>query len=93
MPVQGRRHRVPRRLRASRAAVAAEALDGPKLTIKVGFNYGPVVAEGGDVFGDTVNVCARLTTLAGPEQVLTTQRDASSALAGAARALPPAATR
>jgi adenylate cyclase len=55
-------------------ATAAEAHDGPKLTIKVGFNYGPVVTEGGDVFGDTVNVCARLATLAGPHQVLTTRQ-------------------
>jgi hypothetical protein len=42
--------------------------------IKVGFNYGPVVTENGDVFGDTVNVCARLVGLAGPHQVLTTQQ-------------------
>ena len=31
-----------------------------KLAIKVVFTWGPVVTEGGDVFGDTVNVCARL---------------------------------
>jgi adenylate cyclase len=55
------------------AAVAAEEGDGPKLTIKVGLNWGPVVTERGDVFGDTVNVCARLVSLAGPHQVLTTQ--------------------
>jgi len=45
----------------------------PRLSIKVGFNWGPVVTEGGDVFGDTMNVCARLVAVAGPEQVLTTQ--------------------
>ncbi|HWM43992.1 MAG TPA: adenylate/guanylate cyclase domain-containing protein [Burkholderiales bacterium] len=55
------------------AAVAAEAGAGPKLTIKVGLNWGPVVTERGDVFGDTVNVCARLVALAGPHQVLTTE--------------------
>ena len=55
------------------AAVAAEAGDGPKLAIKVGVNWGPVVTEGGDVFGDTVNVCARLVGLAAPHQVLTTR--------------------
>ena len=55
------------------AAVAAETGDGPKLAIKVGVTWGPVVTEGGDVFGDTVNVCARLVGLAGPHQVLTTQ--------------------
>ena len=55
------------------AASAADAGDGPKLAIKVAFNWGPVVTEGGDVFGDTVNVCARLAGLAGADQVLTTQ--------------------
>ena len=56
------------------AAVAAEAGDGPKLAIKVGVNWGPVVTEGGDVFGDTVNVCARLVAMANAGQVLTTQQ-------------------
>jgi adenylate cyclase len=54
-------------------AVSAEPGDGPKLTLKVCFNYGPVLTEGGDVFGDTVNVCARLVAVATPHQVLTTQ--------------------
>lgn len=43
-----------------------------KLEIRVGMNWGPVVAKGHDVFGDTVNVCARLQALANPGQVLTT---------------------
>jgi len=43
------------------------------LRIKVGYNYGPVVLADGDVFGDTVNVCARLMSLANPAQVLTTR--------------------
>jgi hypothetical protein len=55
------------------AAVAAEAGEQTKLTIKVGFTWGPVVTAGGDVFGDTVNVCARLSGLGRPHQVLTTQ--------------------
>jgi adenylate cyclase len=55
------------------AAVAVEAESGPKLTIKIALNWGPVVKEGGDVYGDTVNVCARLAALASPHQVLTTQ--------------------
>lgn len=44
------------------------------LRIKIGYNYGPVVVTENDVFGDTVNVCARLTTLASPSQVLTTRQ-------------------
>jgi len=57
---------------------ATAALTSPtlrrELAIRVGFNYGPVVPRGGDVFGDTVNVCARLIGLANPQQVLTTQQ-------------------
>ena len=56
------------------AAVAAESGEGPKLAIKVAFNWGAVVTEAGDVFGDTVNVCARLVGLAGPQQVMTTHQ-------------------
>ena len=73
-------------------AAAAQAGEGPKLAIKVTFNYGPVVTEGGDVFGDTVNVCARLVGLAGPQQILTTQEtvDAlSPSLRANSRALYP----
>ena len=48
---------------------------GPeRLLIKIGFTFGPVVLSGGDVFGDTVNVCARLVALANADQVLTTQQ-------------------
>jgi adenylate cyclase len=73
------------------AAAAAEAGAGPKLAIKVALNFGPVVTERGDVFGDTVNVCARLAGLAGPQQVLTTQEtiDALSAPQGRSRPLHP----
>lgn len=53
-----------------------------RLGIKVGFTFGPVVLSEGDVFGDTVNVCARLVALANAEQVLTTQQTVD--------ALPPA---
>jgi class 3 adenylate cyclase len=45
----------------------------PKLSIKIGFTYGPVVPKGTDVYGDTVNVCARLVSLAAAGQVLTTR--------------------
>lgn len=45
-----------------------------RLAIKVGFNFGSVVLKGRDVFGDTVNVCARLVAMANPGQVLTTQQ-------------------
>ncbi len=39
--------------------------------MRVGVAYGPVLEDGADVFGDTVNLAARLAALAGPGQVLT----------------------
>ena len=45
-----------------------------RLLIKVGITYGQVVAVEGDIFGDTVNVCARLVALANAEQVMTSQQ-------------------
>ena len=55
--------------------IAAGSLEGEvKLAIKIGMNWGPLVVEGGDIFGDTVNVCARISALANPRQVLTTQQ-------------------
>jgi len=45
-----------------------------KLLIKVGVTYGRVGAAEGDVFGDAVNVCARLVALANADQVMTSQQ-------------------
>lgn len=44
---------------------------GNNLEIRVGCHWGPVIAEGGDFFGDTVNTAARLVQLAKARQVLT----------------------
>ncbi|MDH4094622.1 MAG: FHA domain-containing protein [Betaproteobacteria bacterium] len=44
-----------------------------RLAIRAGFNGGAMLLSDGDVFGDTVNLCARLVGLANPGQVLTTQ--------------------
>lgn len=40
------------------------------LGFKAGLHFGPVVAEGGELFGDTVSVAARLSTKARRDQVL-----------------------
>lgn len=45
---------------------------GKKLTIRVGFHYGPVIQDGEDVFGDSVNVAARMAGLALAGQAITT---------------------
>jgi class 3 adenylate cyclase len=43
-----------------------------KLTIRIGFHFGNVLREGDDVFGDTVNVAARMAGLALTGQILMT---------------------
>jgi adenylate cyclase len=45
----------------------------------VGVAAGPVVAQGGDYFGRTVNLAARVAARAGPGQVLVSQRVTESA--------------
>jgi hypothetical protein len=48
---------------------AATAAAG--LSLRVGLHAGPVIEEHGDVFGDSVNIAARLVKLASPGQILT----------------------
>jgi class 3 adenylate cyclase len=43
-----------------------------RLTIRIGYHFGPVLLVGEDVFGDSVNVAARMAGLALAGQVLTT---------------------
>ena len=46
---------------------------GPiKRAIRVGFHFGPVIEENNDVFGDTVNLAARMAGLAKGRQIVTT---------------------
>ena len=40
--------------------------------IRVGFHYGEVIHEGGDVFGDTVNIAARIASITRAGQIMTT---------------------
>ncbi len=42
------------------------------LSIRVGMHFGPAILEGGDVFGDAVNVAARMTAQAKGGQIITT---------------------
>jgi class 3 adenylate cyclase len=41
-----------------------------RLAIRVGFHFGPAIAVEGDVFGDSVNVAARMAAIAKGEQVI-----------------------
>lgn len=46
---------------------------GPiKRAIRIGFHFGPVIEENNDVFGDTVNLAARMAGLAKGGQIVTT---------------------
>ena len=51
---------------------ALPVVTGAKRLIRVGFHAGPVIEENGDVFGDTVNVAARMAGLAKGMQIMTT---------------------
>ena len=42
-------------------------------TIRAGFHVGPVIEENNDVFGDTVNLAARMAGLAKGKQIMTTR--------------------
>jgi class 3 adenylate cyclase len=48
--------------------------DGARVRVHSGVSVGPVVVrEDGDVFGDTVNVAARVQQVAGPDQIYVTK--------------------
>jgi class 3 adenylate cyclase len=49
------------------------AVSAVKLGLGIGFHYGPVIQEDTDVFGDTVNLAARLGEQAAKGQIITTQ--------------------
>jgi adenylate cyclase len=47
--------------------------EGPKIKIRIGMHFGPALLEGGDVFGDAVNVAARMAAQAKGGQIITTK--------------------
>lgn len=56
--------------------------DGSAMHIRIGFHYGDVIHESGDVFGDTVNIAARVAAITRARQIIMTQ--------AVADVLPPA---
>ena len=54
-------------------AVNADIEDKTIIAIRVGMHFGPAILEGGDVFGDAVNLAARMTAQAKANQIITTQ--------------------
>lgn len=53
---------------------------GPAMMFRIGVNAGDVVSEDGDVFGDAVNVTARLEALAPPGGICVSERVREDAL-------------
>jgi len=49
--------------------------------VRAGVNHGPVIRRGSDIFGSTVNVAARITSIAAPGQLIATQSVAGPAAA------------
>ena len=46
---------------------------GPDVRVRIGMHYGEALWEAGDVFGDAVNVAARMAAQAKAEQIITTR--------------------
>lgn len=53
---------------------AARISDKTRICIRVGLHWGEVVNQAGDVFGDAVNVAARVTGIAKRDQIVTTEQ-------------------
>ena len=52
--------------------MALPAVSEVQRSVRIGFHFGPVIEENNDVFGDTVNVAARMAGLAKGMQIITT---------------------
>ena len=50
------------------------ACGADKLAVRIGFHYGQTLQQNGDVFGDSVNIAARLVALAKAGQIITSGR-------------------
>jgi adenylate cyclase len=55
------------------AARNSTVAEGQRLTFRIGVNLGDVMNEGSDVYGDGVNIAARLEALADPGGILVSQ--------------------
>ena len=62
---------------AAAARSREEGLGGNGFNLRVGIHFGSVVRNGGDVFGDAINVTARIEAMASPSEILLTEEAAS----------------
>lgn len=57
--------------REMQLALTAQApVDNTRMAIRIGFHFGPVLSRDGDMFGDTVNLAARLAEIARANQII-----------------------
>lgn len=63
-------------LRIHQAVRELPLSSGQKVAVRLGFHTGPVVESDNDVFGDTVNIAARLLDLASPGRAMTSAETA-----------------
>lgn len=59
------------------------------ISVRIGFHYGEVIHKANDVFGDTVNVAARVAAITRARQILTTQTVIDALPAGFADKVRP----
>lgn len=60
-------------IRMQERVAAARPSGSVRLGVRIGFHAGPVLEEGGDYFGDTVNTAARMAGIAKRGQIVTTE--------------------
>ena len=60
-------------LQAAMETANADVAEGQRIVLRVGINLGDVVVEGSDLYGDGVNIAARLEALAEPGSVYISQ--------------------
>jgi adenylate cyclase len=58
-------------------AEAMPEIAGTRMGLRIGFHFGPVLQQDNDVFGDTVNLAARLVAQAQKSEIITTSETAS----------------
>jgi len=64
--------------RCVKQAALLSEFAGNSPALRVGFHFGPVISQGADIFGDAVNVAARVLAQAKPGEILLTKDTAKT---------------